>query len=84
MATTGMSQNMTSLIPALEPRIIPARFRIFVNYDRMKQEKEGKELQPGQKRPRCTRFPLGDLQEGLFISDNNLFTWSRKICKNDL
>jgi hypothetical protein len=79
MATTGMSLNMTSPIPTLEPRIIPARFRIFVNYDRMKQEREGIEVQPGQKRPRSTRFPLGDLQEGLFISDNNLFAWSRKI-----
>ena len=44
---TVTSLNMTSPIPAGEPAIIPARFRIFVNYDLQNPGVEGKEVQPG-------------------------------------
>ena len=47
MSASVTSLNMTSPVPVGEQRFIPARFRVFANYDLGKWGVEGKEVQPG-------------------------------------
>ena len=55
---------MTSPIPAIEHGIIPARFRIFPNYDPGKTGVEGKEVQPGLLRGPLYQNSYRDFQGG--------------------
>jgi len=59
---------MTSPIPAGDRPVIPARFRIFPNYDLPNPRVEGKEVQPGSQRA----LMYQNSHRGFLDGDNDL------------
>lgn len=55
---------MTSPVPAVEQRFIPARFRVFTNYDLPNTGVGGKEVQPRPQRALVYQNSYGGFQEG--------------------